>query len=233
MSERVEDPQPMEEVAPVEPERPEVLPPADAEDAPAVAASTTTEPAPDTAGPDLGAAVAALHEDLRALAVEVERLAASNTKQADTMARKVEVVQKLHDENQRLRRGELEQAQMPLLTHLIELVDQIGRSRETLGEEAARELAFVDAGLAEGLRRAGIERIVPEAGEPFDPERHQAVGRREVTEPALDETVDEIRNALFVRGDGRVVRAAHVFVNVMTTGPDDASSPDPDEEHSE
>lgn len=191
-------------------------------------------PAEDAAAPDsLEAGVAALREDLRAIADELERLSASNRRQAETMARKVEVVQELHEDNQRLRRGELEEAQMPLVRHLIELLDQIGRARSSLGDEGGRELGHVETGLVEGLRRSGIERVVPTAGERFDPDRHHAIGRRDVVEAPLHETVAEVRNALFVRGNGRVVRAAHVYVNVLSSAPDDAPPPAHPEESSE
>jgi molecular chaperone GrpE len=60
------------------------------------------------------------------------------------------------------------------------------------------------------LARQGVSRM-GEAGEPFDPERHQAIGVRE-TEEVPDRTVVEVVRPGFALGD-RVLRPADVVVS--------------------
>jgi molecular chaperone GrpE len=60
------------------------------------------------------------------------------------------------------------------------------------------------------LARQGVERI-GRPGEPFDPERHDAIGVRE-TDEADDRTVLDVARAGYARG-GRVLRPAQVTVS--------------------
>jgi molecular chaperone GrpE len=59
------------------------------------------------------------------------------------------------------------------------------------------------------LERQGVRRL-GEAGEPFDPNRHEAIEVRETGE-APDRTVLEVVRSGFARGD-RILRPAHVVV---------------------
>jgi molecular chaperone GrpE len=60
------------------------------------------------------------------------------------------------------------------------------------------------------LRREGIARVGAE-GEPFDPDRHEAVAVRE-TDQVPDRTIVEVTRSGFARGD-RVLRPAQVVVS--------------------
>ncbi|MGI8623281.1 MAG: nucleotide exchange factor GrpE [Solirubrobacteraceae bacterium] len=155
------------------------------------------------AEPDLLAIVQA---QLATLDGRVKGLATATERQQDVML-------KLHDENQRLRRGELQQAIAPLVRHLIELVDQVEHLVAHLADEVMGPLEIVRRGILEGLRRNGVDRHDIAVGAPFDAQRHYAVGVVPTTDAALDGHVGEVRNGLYVwAADGRVTRAGQVSV---------------------
>jgi molecular chaperone GrpE len=98
-----------------------------------------------------------------------------------------------------------------LLREWLEIVDSLERAlgmgqREGADGEGLRAvLQQMEAVLARnGLRRVGA------AGEPFDPERHEAIGVRE-TDDVPDRTVVEVARSGWALGD-RVLRPAQVLV---------------------
>jgi molecular chaperone GrpE len=74
-----------------------------------------------------------------------------------------------------------------------------------IGNIEATRRAFLET-----LRRYGVERIDPQ-GEPFDPNRHEAVGHAPVPGVAADH-VAQVVQAGYVEGD-RVIRPARVLVS--------------------
>jgi molecular chaperone GrpE len=88
----------------------------------------------------------------------------------------------------------------------LELVDSVDRAVRGDGE-AFRPLQEQIGAI---LEREGIARVGSE-GEPFDPERHEAVGVRETGE-VPDRTVVDVARSGFARGD-RVLRPAQVVVS--------------------
>ncbi len=98
-----------------------------------------------------------------------------------------------------------------VLLDWLEAVDSVDRA---LGQmepvhPAAPGLRAVMEQLEAILDRQGVSRLGA-VGEPFDPERHEAIGVRETTETP-DRTVAEVARSGFARGD-HVLRPAQVIV---------------------
>jgi molecular chaperone GrpE len=86
---------------------------------------------------------------------------------------------------------------------LVDSVDRAVRSNGTTFQPLRDQIGAI-------LEREGIARVGRE-GEPFDPERHEAVAVRE-TDEVPDRTVVEVARSGFTRGD-RVLRPAQVVVS--------------------
>jgi molecular chaperone GrpE len=93
-----------------------------------------------------------------------------------------------------------------LVRDWLELVDSVDRAvrSDGAGFQPLREQ------IGAILEREGITRVGAE-GEPFDPERHEAVAVRE-TDDVPERTVVEVARSGFARGD-RVLRPAQVVVS--------------------
>ncbi|MFH8473760.1 nucleotide exchange factor GrpE [Streptomyces sp. NPDC018000] len=142
---------------------------------------------------------------------------AALARQQQLAERREEIVTRLHDEVERLRRGEIEVA-LDLVRHsLIRLHDQILRQAEhvadPLGIDELRALltALADEA-ADTVARTGVERYVPLPGEAFDMALQRPVGRAPAEGPEADRTVARVVAAGFVQGE-RVVRKADVVVS--------------------
>lgn len=124
-----------------------------------------------------------------------------------------EVIDRLHTENERLRRAEARSAIQPALRELIKLADD-WRSRAVAAGEN-RDLARMCGEVVEDvtmiLDRQGVEEFHAESGAGFDRHRHRAVGTRQIDDEALDGVVAEARRPGYL-SDGRVVRFAEVVV---------------------
>ena len=100
------------------------------------------------------------------------------------------------------------EAREALLRDFLEAVDSLERA-STLDPGLAEGLSAVSGQLQAILARHGVHRI-GEVGEPFDPERHEALAVRRTGE-APDRTVlDVVRSGYAV--DDRVLRPAEVTV---------------------
>jgi len=104
----------------------------------------------------------------------------------------------------------VEEGRDALLREWLEAVDTVERAARMdpdgpLGQGMRALLDQIEALLA----RRGVQRI-GEAGEPFDPERHDAVEVRMTTDAPENTVVDVIRAGYAI--DGRVLRPAQVAV---------------------
>jgi molecular chaperone GrpE len=164
-----------------------------AEEEPAVGASPQ-EPAADptpTGGTDR------LDELAERLAGELAALRAEVAREHQRAAAREQVIDRLHEENQRLRAGERLLLLRPLLTDL-------QRLRHDLLRTAAGLPAGFDAGAAADmlrsyatsveltLERAGVTVTAPEPGTAFDPSTQRATGMVPATDPGQDGTVAEV-----------------------------------------
>ncbi len=132
-----------------------------------------------------GAAPAALSEGLAALQSTLDRLAAATEREHERAAHREKIIDRLHDDNQLLRRGELQAMLDPIRTALYRLHDMVRReSLRWAGGPADPPdpahvgplLSAIADEIAEALARAGAERYTVEPGDLFDQARHRPVG---------------------------------------------------------
>ncbi|MEA2383867.1 MAG: molecular chaperone GrpE [Solirubrobacteraceae bacterium] len=105
----------------------------------------------------------------------------------------------------------VQEARDALLREWLEALDSVERAlRIDAGTPLAEGMRAVLEQMESILARYGVHRI-GEAGERFDPERHEAVGVR-MTDEVPDHTVVEVARSGFAAGD-RVLRPAQVIVS--------------------
>ena len=135
--------------------------------------------------------------------------------------------------------AERERAAEKLVCDLLPVLDDMERAHDHAGtvegeDRATQMQQFVDgvsavhAKMLAVLAKEGVEPMDP-AGEPFEPLRHQAVGRVEDKE-AFDETVAQVYQKGYTMGD-KVIRTA--MVTVTYGGPKRPADPEPDAESAE
>ncbi|GAA2417085.1 hypothetical protein GCM10010191_29480 [Actinomadura vinacea] len=183
----------------------------------AAAKPAEAEPAdPDPAEPEPAEAP---HEKIiEALAALTDQL----RREQDRAAHRETIIDRLHEENQGLRYGELQSAFEPVRAALYRLHDLTRREAARWAApdppgpaQAAALLAAVADEVADALGRTGVERFTVEPGAPYDPARHRPVAAEQVADPAAAGTVVAVRSDGFER-DGRVVRKAEVTVGQAT-----------------
>jgi molecular chaperone GrpE (heat shock protein) len=167
---------------------------------------------------DPGRSIAASLDDIRSL---LAGLTETVGREHERAAHRERVIDRLYEDNERLRRGELQAAFEPVRAALYRLYDLVRREaeRETVdADHTPRLLAAIADELAEALARTGVERMPVEAGEAFDPARHRPAGTEDVDDAELDGTVARVQRTGFVRGD-RIARRAEVIVARVAAEP--------------
>jgi molecular chaperone GrpE (heat shock protein) len=129
------------------------------------------------------------------------------------LARQTELVERLHAENQRLRKGEVRAAQLPLVRDVLRLHDDLGRLVDAAEGDSRKDLEIVRASLLDTLARNGITPFEGEAGEPFDSRRQSVAGVVGADDPALNRLIAETLRAGFAWDDGELIRVADVRVH--------------------
>jgi molecular chaperone GrpE len=161
---------------------------------------------------DNGPVDAAQAEGLADLKATVDRLIAATEREHERAAHREAVIDRLHDDNQMLRRGEIQTIFEPVRSALYRLHDMVRREAVQCSMEPTGSLLCTIADeIAEALARTGAERFVVSPGEPFDPVRHRPVGTAPVTDPALDGAVVEARTDGFAQGE-QILRKAGVVI---------------------
>ncbi|TDB83836.1 nucleotide exchange factor GrpE [Actinomadura sp. KC216] len=153
-------------------------------------------------------------------------LAARLDREHERAAHREAVIDRLHEENQRLRRGELQAMLEPVRAALYRLHDQ---ARRESGRLAAADLAeppdprgtallleAVADDVADALARLGVERFTVEPGAPYDASRHRPVAVTPVDDPIRDGTVTGVESDGFEQS-GKVLRKAAVRVGKLDT----------------
>jgi molecular chaperone GrpE len=114
--------------------------------------------------------------------------------------------------------SETGEAKRRILNDMLPLADHLDLAMQHApeGEDPALKgfLANIEAtrrAFLESLRKYGVERLEP-AGEPFDPNLHEAIGHVQAPGVAADH-VAQVVQAGYVEGD-RVIRPARVLVSV-------------------
>jgi molecular chaperone GrpE len=164
---------------------------------------------------------ASLSEGLAALQSSIDRLTAATEREHERATHREKIIDRLHQDNQELRRGELQAMLDPIRTSLYRLHDMVRREsrRWTAGSgdpaHVGPLLSAIADEIAEALARAGAERYTAEPGEPFDQARHKPVDTTAVSDPALDGTVMAARGDGFRRGE-QILRRAEVVIGKAT-----------------
>lgn len=123
------------------------------------------------------------------------------------------VIDRLHEENQRLRHSELQAALDPVRAALYRLHDLVKRESEGKPEleHVPALLSAIAAEVAEVIARTGLEPLPVVPGDRYDPARHRPAGVEETSEAERAGTVVAVRRAGFTLGE-KVVRRAEVIV---------------------
>jgi molecular chaperone GrpE (heat shock protein) len=172
---------------------------------------------PPPAG-DADRALTASLDDIRGLLVGLTEAVGREHERA---AHRERVIDRLYEDNQRLRNGELQAALDPVRAALYRLYDLVRREaeRETVdAAHAPRLLAAIADELAEILARTGVEPMPVETGAAFDPARHRPAGTHDVDDAELDGTIARVQRAGFIRGD-QIARRAEVIVARVAAEP--------------
>ena len=185
-------------------------------DGPAAPAATADPdgPAPSDGDDRMDGLVAAMGDLAQAVAASEERAQARER-----------VIERLFEENDRLRAGERLTVLRPVVVDLQRLRNDLLRQAATLPEtmtapqmsELLRSFAF-DA--EQTLERCGVEVIRPEVGSAFDPMRHRAAAAVAAPTPDLDTSIAEVLSDGYLDTlGGRAISSASVRVYRWTPPP--------------
>ncbi|TDD88959.1 nucleotide exchange factor GrpE [Actinomadura rubrisoli] len=176
--------------------------------------------APSSGGGTPGAFRAEIRQALAELSARLDR-------EHERAAHREAVIDRLHEENQRLRRGELQAMLEPVRAALYRLHDHARRESGRLADpdggdppdrgHTARLLEAVADDIADALARLGVERFAVEPGAPYDAARHRPIAVISVADPAEDGTVVAVQSDGFEQG-GKVLRKAAVSVGKLDRG---------------
>ncbi|TDE36385.1 nucleotide exchange factor GrpE [Actinomadura sp. 6K520] len=184
--------------------------------------------APEAAGPSGAVLQAEVRDALAGLAARLDR-------EHERAAHREAVIDRLHEENQRLRRGELQAMLEPVRAALFRLHDQARRESCRLADpdladppdpkQTALLLEAVADDVADALARLGVARFTVEPGAPYDASRHRPVAVTPVDDPMRDGTVTTVQSDGFEQS-GKVLRKAAVGVGKLD-GAADKTDDDP------
>ena len=165
-----------------------------------------------TGPPDCPAIPSETAPAMEKLAARVDDLARLLEESNRLSAERERIIDRLHQENQNLRLGELYQAQAPLFHDLVRLFDDLaqtanvyaGQSASTT-ERVARDLECYRESVADILYRQGIERYEAAVGMPFDGKQHRALAAVATADVTLDRTIARVIRVGF-KTDTRIIR---------------------------
>lgn len=135
-------------------------------------------------------------ETLSALVEQMQSLA-QLVEEANRLGQERErIIDRLHQENQQLRQGELHQAILPIFRDLVRFYDDLRQT--ALGYEARTEVTpqqtsqdfqcFAEM-VTDLLYRQGVERYEVQEGEAFNSKEHRVLGARPTSEQSKDRTI--------------------------------------------
>ncbi len=162
---------------------------------------------------------------LAQLATGVAGLRAELRRLAELTAQQGSFVDKLHADNERLRRVEADRLRDPLVRELIALADtQLRNARRWEAEQSPAALPVAEAlrGVSGDVQllldRQGVESYQPSTGERFDRKQHRSRGTAETYEPEQADAVADVLLPGYRIGD-RTIRPAEVIVWRVTRAP--------------
>jgi molecular chaperone GrpE (heat shock protein) len=130
-------------------------------------------------------------DSITALHAAIDDLTSQVTREHDRAKAREAVIDRLHEETQRLRAGEARELLRPVLADLRRLRDDLlGQSRSVPGTMPGGNVAILLESYADSvmmiLERYDIVAVRPEPRMPFDPHRHCATGTIAAPERQLD-----------------------------------------------
>lgn len=173
---------------------------------------------------------------LRELAVKIEILTESIEEANRLSGERERIIDRLHQENQQLRQGELQQAVLPIFRDLVRLYDDLRQTAGGYGSrdgvtqaEVARDFELFAEMVADILYRQGVERYEAREGDTFSTKEHRVLSAVQTPEQAKDRTIARsVRDGF--RSDARVIRLleAEVYRYVPQAAPaaDDGGAKD-------
>jgi molecular chaperone GrpE (heat shock protein) len=174
-------------------------------------------PAPIGAPADRGD-LDALRGQIATLESRVDELVGAAAREHERAAFRESVIDRLHAENQLLRRGELDAMFQPVRDGVVALHDlarraaaQYRRVEAATAEQGAALLDTLAEEASDVLARLGVSRIEPVCGELFDPARHRGVGTAPAQHPWQDNTIVDVNATGFALAE-KVIRRAEVVV---------------------
>jgi molecular chaperone GrpE len=155
---------------------------------------------------------------IKALNATVDSLSFQMAREHDRARAREAVIDRLHEETQRLRAGETRELLRPVLADLRQLRDDLlGEARslpETMSSDNAAVLleSYADS-VVTILERHGVTPVRPEPLASFDPRRHRAAGVTETSDPKLAGTIAMVLSDGYETADtGAMVAPASVIV---------------------
>lgn len=146
------------------------------------------------------------------------------------------IIDRLHQENQRLRGGEMQQAMMPIYRDLVRLHDDLLQTaRRYLAEDpsthstVSQDFQSYSDEIADILFRYGIERYEAAEGDHFNPKEHRALAAISTADPNLDRKIAKVIRLGF-RMETRSVRLleAEVYRAMLAEAENSMVSDQPD-----
>ncbi|MGH9660687.1 MAG: nucleotide exchange factor GrpE [Bryobacteraceae bacterium] len=190
------------------PETPELTAPEAAAPDPAPPAE-----APAPALEDPLAAAPALEDPLAAVTAERDRLAAENAALHDRLLRRQAEFENFRKRSERDRIDFIQFAGLETVREILPALDDLERATKapTSDLDFQKGIALIHQRFVDALKRLGLE-PVDAAGQPFDPNLHQAVDRE--TDDSVDENtvLEEYQRGYNFKG--KLVRPAMVKVSV-------------------
>lgn len=129
------------------------------------------------------------------------------------------IIDRLHQENQQLKSGELQQAMLPLFRDLIRLHDDLRQTSQLYAgqdnAEAARDFQSYSEATADVLYRYGVERYEAAAGTSFNPKEQRAMAAIPTADENLDRMIAKTIRCGF-RSESRSIRLLEAEVYRVT-----------------
>lgn len=194
--------------------------------------SAAGSPAPVATSQEPAALIAT--ETLGRLVDEFTELRGTTEKGFALFERQSDLVDRLHTENERLRRGEFDRMLDPIIRDLVALTDSCLRNADawlarpaTSPADLHRVLGDVASDISLVLERHGVETFLPAPGEPFDRKQQRAARTEPTQQPELNGRIARSLRPGY-RSGARTIRFAEVVV--LSYSPDVPASPRPEQD---
>src|SRR5215472_13552344 len=131
------------------------------------------------------------------------------------------IIDRLHEENQRLKQGEYRVVLEPIVADLIRLHDQLSREVRRAEADDGMLGSFADE-VVEILDRCGIDVFTVEPGDPYQSDRHKPLAVVPTSDPDRNNTVAEaVAAGFYDRAANRVRRQAQARFYQHRSGGED------------